>query len=347
MIDIRPVVLSGGSGTRLWPLSQKSRPKQFLQLDNSDTLFRKSLLRLLAVPNASRPLIVTAADYLDLTLAGLGGIDAQVILEPRGRNTAPAVVAAALMADLDDVLVVAPSDHLVSDDSAFVDAVTTAVSIAGEGGIVTLGVEPERADTGFGYIERGEALSAGHTIASFVEKPDVARAEVMVESGRYLWNAGLFVGRAGVILDEASRQRPDLVAAVEASLPDEQTDVVTLKEDFLDVVPEPFDKAVMESTQIGVVIPLRAGWSDVGSWQSVWQAAIKDTEGNSVIGAVVVADSRNSYVSGSSRPVVVIGVEGVAVVETEDGILVMSLDRSHDLRSIVERLPDQHGDTSG
>ncbi|MDH3462063.1 MAG: sugar phosphate nucleotidyltransferase, partial [Acidimicrobiia bacterium] len=195
--------------------------------------------------------------------------------------------------------------------------------------------------------ERGEALSAGHTIASFVEKPDVARAEVMVESGRYLWNAGLFVGRAGVILDEASRQRPDLVAAVEASLPDEQTDVVTLKEDFLDVVPEPFDKAVMESTQIGVVIPLRAGWSDVGSWQSVWQAAIKDTEGNSVIGAVVVADSRNSYVSGSSRPVVVIGVEGVAVVETEDGILVMSLDRSHDLRSIVERLPDQHGDTSG
>lgn len=347
MSDIRPVVLSGGSGTRLWPLSQKSRPKQFLQLDSSDTLFRKSLLRLLAVPAASRPLIVTAADYLDLTLAGLGGIEAQVILEPQGRNTAPAVVAAALMVDPADVLVIAPSDHLVSDDSAFVEAVVTAVSIAGEGGIATLGVEPERADPGFGYIERGEARSAGHTIASFVEKPDVARATAMVESGRYLWNAGLFVGRAGVILDEARRQRPDLVAAVEASLPEEQTDVVTLKGEFLDVNPEPFDKAVMESTQIGVVIPLRAGWSDVGSWQSVWQGAIKDTDQNSVIGPVVVTDSRDSYVSASSRPVVVIGVEGLAVVETEDGVLVTALDRSHDLRSIVEQLPDQHGDTSG
>ncbi len=348
MNDVRPVILSGGSGTRLWPKSLESKPKQFLDLLGSGTLYEKTLSRVMAIPGSTRPLAVTGARYLSETQAGAGDLAVDVVLEPQGRNTAAAIVAAALLIPSEHLMVVTPSDHLVVDQDAFVAAVSEAIALARKGGIGTLGVVPDHAETGFGYIQKGEPRNGGYAIQRFVEKPESDVAAELANDSEYLWNAGIFIGTAGRILAEARAYCPDIVAGVEAAIPRDVGSVVRLTDDFLDVPAQPFDKAVMEKTRDGFVVPLDAGWTDVGSWKSVWAASQKDDAGNAVMGRVVVGDVNGSYINASSRPVIVIGLDNVAVVETEDGVLVTTLDRSQELRKLADRLKDRDsGESAG
>lgn len=335
---VRPVILSGGSGTRLWPLSRDSRPKQFLELVGEQSLFEKTLTRLMSIPGADRPLIVTGEAHLAATLAILGDLDAHVVVEPQGRNTAAAITAAAVLLPPDDLMVISPSDHLVGNAGGFVDAVGKAISIAARGGIGTLGVVPDRPETGFGYIQLGEAKGSGFEIARFVEKPSQDVAAAMIDGHDILWNAGIFVGQAREILEETRRLSPAIVSSVEAAVPAKDTTVTRLGRSFLEAPDQPFDRAVMERTQLGFVVAMDADWSDVGSWNSVWQAADKDGDGNAVWGDAEVADSTDSYVWASSRPVLVLGVSGLAIVDTDEGLLVATLDRSQEVREVVELL---------
>lgn len=341
MNDIRPVVLSGGSGTRLWPLSNKATPKQFLELIDPESLFTKTVERLMAIPGSIRPLIVTGRGHLTTVLEELGQRDAVIVVEPDGRNTAAAVLAAALISPAQDVLVVSPSDHVVADQPMFVESVVNAVSLARDGGLVTLGVVPDRPETGFGYIRRGNPTGPGFEIETFVEKPSQAEATAMIADDSYLWNAGLFVGIAAVFLEQAKLHCPDLLGSVERAMPRNDGGVIHLSDAFLEVAAMPFDKAVMEVTDNGFVVPLDAGWSDVGSWRAVWELSPRDADGNAISGNAQVVHTANSYVRATSRPVAVLGLENVAVVETADGVVVTALDRAQDLRHLVDRFPTE------
>lgn len=331
------MILSGGSGTRLWPLSLDSRPKQFLELVGTSSLFEETLTRVLSIPHAVRPIIVTGLQHLDQTLALVTDVDAEIVLEPEGRNTAAAIVAAAALLSADDMMVITPSDQLVTDSVGFVDAVGDAIAMAEKGGIGTLGVVPDRPESGFGYIQPGAPKDSGFDIARFVEKPSMEVAQSLID-GHSLWNAGIFVGRAGVIMEEARRLSPDLVDSVTAAIPDDRGSVVHLGPSFLSSRNEPFDKEIMERTDIGFVVPMSAGWSDVGSWKAVWEVAEKDDDGNAIHGDAGVAESKGSYIRTSSRPVLVIGVSGLAVVDTEEGLLITALDSSQDVRRFAELL---------
>lgn len=327
-------MLSGGSGTRLWPLSVATRPKQFLDIFGARSLFEATLDRAGALPGSVGVTVVTGNSHADLVRAALASSAGErtMIAEPQPKNTAPAIVAAALLADPDDVLVVLPSDHLIADSGAFATATTTAIALAESGGVVAFGCVPDRPEVGYGWIRPGAGLDGGFEIAEFVEKPNPARAKQMLAGG-YLWNSGMFVATAATILAEV--EGTTLARAVTQAVNERQGDV--LSEAFGDSPAISFDHMVMERTKRGVVVPLDAGWSDIGSWHAVWEASDKDGAGNVLTGEVATIDVRNSLVRATTRKVAVVGLDDIVVIETEDGVLVIPRDRAQEVREVQER----------
>jgi mannose-1-phosphate guanylyltransferase/mannose-6-phosphate isomerase len=334
------VILSGGSGTRLWPLSTRDRPKQFLDL-LGHTLFEATLLRVASLEGAAPALIATGADHLDQVERGVeaAGVEVRSILvEPAGRNTAPAVIAAALVADPEDVLLVMPADHVITDQDGFAEAVATAVEVARSGAIVLFGVPPSRPETGYGYIEIGRGEGPGFQVERFEEKPSPDVAEQYLADGSHLWNSGMFVFSAQAIIAECEAFEPGIIAAVRSALPAEPGTRLELGPAFLEAPSISIDYAVIERTTKAVVVPVDIGWSDVGSWQAVWEAAPHDDEGNAIAGDVIVDDVTGSYVRAESRRVAVLGVTDVVVVETADAVLVVPMEKSQRVREIVDRI---------
>jgi mannose-1-phosphate guanylyltransferase/mannose-6-phosphate isomerase len=339
---LRPVILSGGSGTRLWPLSTPEVPKQFVPLFEDGSLFDLTVARLAGVDGVGGPIVVTGAGHIDLVQRALddGRVDdARVIVEPIGRNTAPAAIAAALVVDPDDVLVIVPSDHLISDEEGFHHAVLRAAEHARRGGIVTFGIHPSRPETGYGYIEVGDPVGSGaFRVAMFKEKPDEQRAKEMVEDGRHVWNSGMFIARADHLLQEAEEHCPDMAAGVRAALPAEDEITLELAQSFAEVEPDSIDYAIMEKTERALVIPIDVGWDDVGSYQSLLTAVPRDANGNHVEGSVTLQDVERSFVRATSRKVAVAGLSDVVVVETPHAVLVVPLDRSQYVRDLSRRV---------
>lgn len=336
MSSLRPVVLSGGSGTRLWPISTPERPKQFAPLFGASSLFEETLRRVTALDGAGTPIVVTGLRYERLTQDAVAKVGTEVvtIAESTGRDTAPAAVASALVSAEDDVLVIVPSDHVVADFEAFAKGISDSVELARDGHIVALGVVPTRPETGYGYIGLGAPVGGGHLIDSFVEKPDVTVAERLITGGQHLWNAGMFVVSAGVLLSEAELHKPGLVDGVRGALV-ESNHGFELDGSFDRVESISVDYAVMEKTSRGAVVRLDAGWSDVGSYASLLEILPRDQDGNAVIGTAAVRNTTNSLVQAESKHVVVAGVDGVAVVETAEQILVIGLDASQDVRDLA------------
>jgi mannose-1-phosphate guanylyltransferase/mannose-6-phosphate isomerase len=345
--NLRPVVLSGGSGTRLWPLSTPERPKQFVPLFNGRSLFELTLSRLQVISDARPPLVVTGKAHVSLVhdaLRNSGVESARVLVEPIGRNTAPAALAAALAAEPDDLLVIVPSDHLISDVAAFRDAVGLAAHHAGNGNIVTFGIKPTRPETGYGYIEIGDQLGDGaYEVTRYKEKPVTAEAERLASDGRHFWNSGMFVAQADHLLAEAHSRCADILAGVTAALPEIGSraagiEIDEIGETFGGVEAISIDYAIMEKTDRGLVIPIDVGWDDVGSYESLLAALHRDPAGNHVDGNVTISDVSGSFVKATSRTVTVAGLSGVVVVETPDAVLVVPLDRSQSVRELAERV---------
>ncbi|MFZ2990815.1 mannose-1-phosphate guanylyltransferase/mannose-6-phosphate isomerase [Ideonella sp.] len=353
-IPVLPIIMAGGSGTRLWPLSRAGFPKQFLVLHGDSSLFQQAAQRLaaLSAPDiAVAPLVVVGnADHRFLTLEQLREIEQQptaVLLEPTGRNTAPALTLGALQAlegGFDPVLVVTPADQTVADPAAFTAALQKAVRIASDGAIVILGITPDRPETGYGYI-RSEPSEGADKVARFVEKPDAETAQRYLAEGGYTWNSGMFVLRASVWLKALERFRPDIAEATRAAWAVRQHDSVFVrpgKAEFAHVPSESVDYAVMEQcpgTEFDIrMVPLDAGWSDLGAWDAVWQSGVKDADGNSAVGDVMMEESTNTLVHATSRLVSTVGVRDIVVVETADAVLVADRSRSQEVKRIVNRL---------
>ncbi len=334
---VRPVILSGGAGTRLWPLSTEDRPKQFLGL-LGETLFELALRRLEAIDGLAPATVVTRREHLELVNASSrasGVALGRVVVEPVGRNTAAAVIAAALLSDPEDVLIVLPSDHLISDLQRFRTAVGDAIALARDGYLVTFGAAPTRPEIGYGYIESGPRVGAGFRVARFKEKPDIEEAARLHADGRHYWNSGMFVFTAAGILAEGRRSSPEIVSGVESALPEQRNGTIHLGESFAGVPSVSIDHAIMERTSKAAVIPIDVGWSDVGSWESLWEHSERDMSGNVITGDVVVTEVTNSYVHSSSRMVAVPGVDGLVVVETPDAVLVSPKDRSQLVKDLA------------
>lgn len=358
-IFIQPVIMAGGSGTRLWPLSRAGFPKQFLVLDASNrSLFQQAALRLQGLASTQArllaPLVVANEEHRFLVLdqlRELGQPPACVALEPMGRNTAPALTFAALVAaeaGQDPVLVVTPADQTVTDGAAFTAALQQAVSEAAQGSVVVLGMTPDRPETGYGYLRSGPAEERAAKVLQFVEKPDLATAQRYLAEGRYQWNGGIFVLKASVWLAAIEAFRPDIAGATRAALAGSTRDGDFVRPDaarFAAIPAESIDYAVMErcpGSRFDIrVVPLRAGWSDLGAWDAVWQVAAKDAHGNAVHGDAILHATRDTLVHATSRLVGVIGVEGLVVVETPDAVLVTTHDRSQEVKKMVQQLGDE------
>jgi mannose-1-phosphate guanylyltransferase/mannose-6-phosphate isomerase len=352
-IKIQPVILCGGSGSRLWPLSRIGFPKQFLSLTGGDTLFQQAAKRLINLKTKNiqptAPLIVTGEEYRFIALEQLREISVQpstVFLEPVARNTAPALTFAALAAiedHEDPILVVTPADQTVADSQAFTNAMHNAIRQASEGGIVILGVTPDRPDTGYGYIQvRTNSEKSSLLVEQFVEKPDLIEAQRYLDEGNFYWNAGMFVLRASVWLDAIAFFRPDIAKTSHAAWNSRTSDAVYVR---------PIDYAVLErcpGSHFSIRMePLDAGWSDLGAWDTVWRELPKDSNGNVSSGDALMINSRNSLINSSSRLVGLVGVENLVVIETPDAVLVADKSQSQEVKKIVSYLQDQKREEFG
>jgi mannose-1-phosphate guanylyltransferase len=348
--DVQPVILAGGSGTRLWPVSRSQYPKQFLPLTGEETLLQQTARRLEGL-GASPPLVIANVEHRFLAaeqLRAAGVDDARVLLEPQGRNTAPAIALAALQAQAegrDPILLILAADHHIGDAEAFRGAVDRALGLAEAGYLVTFGIVPTAPETGYGYIQQGEELgSAGARVARFEEKPDAATAAEYLRDGRYLWNSGMFVFRASQYLQELQRFEPAVLESCRAALEGAREDL-----DFLRVDPDTFarapgisvDYAVMERTERAAVTPLAAGWSDIGSWSALASVRGTDARGNAVRGDCLLEDSDSCVVDADGLLVAGLGLRNLAVVATRDAVLVADRDRVQDVKRIVERLQSE------
>ncbi len=346
---IIPVVLSGGSGTRLWPLSRPEHPKQLLPLVGSHTMLQDTLLRVRHLRAPTLPAIVICNEshgpLVAEQVAALGGGSATVVLEPVGRNSAPAAAVAALLArraaggETDPLLLVMPADHATDEPAAFAAAIEAAAVPAAAGYLTTFGVVPTRPATGYGYIRRGADEGGWSRVAQFVEKPDLATARSYVESGQYLWNSGMFLFTASAWLGELERHAPDVVRRSEAALAAATTasGSIRLGEAFALCPANSIDYAVMEKTNRAAVVPLNANWSDVGSWSSLQDILPKDAQGNSVTGAAVLEGCRDTLVVARHRLVAAIGLEGVVIVETDDAVLVVAREHAEAVKQVAEQ----------
>ncbi len=350
---IHPVILSGGSGTRLWPLSRAALPKQLLPLVSEHSMLQETVQRLAGLPDVGTPMVVCGNDHRFLVAEQMQEIGVErpaLLLEPMGRNTAPAVAVAALALmehEADGVMLVLPADHLISDIEGFHAAIARAVEAAKQGFLVTFGVKPDAPETGYGYIRRGEALAAlddTYKVGAFVEKPGRATAETYLDSGDYYWNSGMFAFKAARYLQELEKHRPDILESARAAWLSRKADLDFCRLDagaFESCPSESIDYAVMEKTDAAAVIPVDIGWSDVGSWSSLWQTAQgRDAQGNIVRGDVMLEQVGNSYVRAESRMVAAIGVEDMIIVETADAVMVAPKSQAQQVKRIVERLQD-------
>ena len=343
-MKLQPVLLSGGSGTRLWPLSREAYPKQFLPLAGEHTMLQDTWRRVAPLAGAA-PIVVANEEHRFLAgeqLRLVGVEHADIILEPVGRNTAPAIAAAALQASADGedpLLLVLPSDHVVRDPEAFRAAVTEAIPDAEAGALVTFGIVPSAPETGFGYIQAAEGQGV-RQVLRFVEKPDAATARGYLESGGYYWNSGMFLFRASRYLAELERFRPDILSAVRAAFAGAPRDgdfIRLQREAFAACPADSIDYAVMEKTADARVLPVDIGWNDVGSWSALWEVSEQDGDGNARQGDVIAVDSRNSYAY-ARRLVALVGVDDLVVVETDDAVLVARKDRVQQVKDVVARL---------
>lgn len=347
-----PVILSGGSGTRLWPLSRAKKPKQFLPLLNDKSMLQNTLLRVKGLAGLGAPLIICNEDHRFMVaeqLRELAITNPAIVLEPEGRNTAPAIAVAALKAIQqgdDPLLLVLAADHAIKDVPAFHQAVELAVPAANQGKLVTFGIVPTSAHTGYGYIrrdaKRDPTLPAGvSSVARFYEKPDATTARQFVDSGEYYWNSGMFLFKASRLLAELHQFAPDIVAAAEQALAKASTDLDFIRLDkaaFSASPSDSIDYAVMEKSANTVMVPLDAGWSDVGSWDALWQVMAKDEQGNACRGDVLLEQCHNSYVYAEQRLVTAIGLDDVVVVETKDAVLVAHKSQLQGVKNIVAKL---------
>lgn len=346
---IHPVILSGGSGTRLWPRSRSNTPKQFLALTGDETLFQATARRVASLPGARPVLTICADDHRFMVgeqLQQIGLESGGIVLEPVARNTAPAIALAALQVlaqDPDGVLLVLPADHLIRNEAAFHAAVAAGLPKAQQGLLVTFGIRPEYPETGYGYIRSGESLGDGvQRIAAFVEKPDAERARQYLESGEYLWNSGMFLFRADSYLAALQAHAPAIAAAARKAWQLARRDLDFIRvdaESFAQSPDDSIDYAVMERVQQAAVVPVDCGWSDVGSWSSLWSVASRDAQGNVQLGDTVAIDSRNTYLQAADeRLLAVLGVEDLIVVDTADAVLVAHRERVQDVKKLVDTL---------
>ena len=344
-----PVILSGGSGTRLWPLSRKNLPKQFLALSGEATLFQQTVTRTRALKDVAAPIVVCSEEHRFLVAEQLRALKvdgASILLEPMPRNTAPAIALAAWQAlakDKDATLLVLPADHLIGDTASFAAAVDKALPLAKQGWLVTFGIRPEAPETGFGYIQRAESISDGSfRVERFVEKPDAAKAKEYVEAGNYEWNSGMFLFKAARFLEELQQYAPAMHAASKAAF-----DVAKADLDFVRIDKEAFaaspdnsiDYAVMEKTTRAAVVPVSCAWSDIGSWDALWAISERDDDGNRLEGDVIAIDTRNCFVRGTERRLVAaLGLEDIVIVDTPDAVLVAPRARVQDVKRLVDKI---------
>lgn len=351
---IVPVILAGGSGTRLWPLSRELYPKQLLPLAGEQTMLQNTVARLKGIAALQTPLVLCTYDHRFMVAEQLRDInvDATIVIEPVGRDTAPAVAVAALaaLADGEDpVLLVLPADHVIARNDAFLDAVTAGEKHAARGNMITFGIVPDRPETGYGYIKKNAKLSdaeAGqeaYSVERFVEKPDLDTAKEYIAAGD-LWNSGMFMFRASKFIEELSKFAPDMLEQVKKAYENKTADLdfIRLEEEAFAACPgNSIDYAVMEKTSDAVVIPLDCGWSDVGSWSALWELGERDSDGNVLKGNVLAHDVRNCFIHAANRLVAAIGLDGHVVVETADAVLVAPKNRAQEVKSIVKRLKEE------
>lgn len=347
--EFYPVILSGGSGTRLWPLSRSSLPKQLLALHGRNTMIQETVLRA-GLPHSAPPLLLCNEGHRFLVaeqMQAIGVKPAGIVLEPVGRNTAPAAAVAALISSQKDpqaVVLLLPSDHVVTDQEGFVRAVKMAVQAARQGFIVTFGITPTAPETGYGYIQRSETPAGGgglYRVARFVEKPDAETAAQYLAAGDYTWNSGMFVFRADVLLAELERHAPDVLPYVRAAVAEAKRDLdfVRLEEkDFAAAPNTSIDYAVMEHTDKAAVLPCSFGWSDVGSWSSLCEIQQHDAEGNVFVGDVFAHQTTNSFVRSEKRMTALVGVDNLVVVNTKDVVLVADKAKTQDVKAIIDQL---------
>lgn len=347
---ILPVIMAGGSGTRLWPLSRGNYPKQFLALDGSNhTMLQQTISRLNGIEHAPAMLIcneehrfIAAEQVRQLNVEHSG-----IFLEPVGRNTAPAIALAAFKAVenmQDPLLLVLAADHVIENTPAFVNSVNQAAALAEQGKLVTFGIVGNKPETGYGYIKRGEQFQTGFVVDRFVEKPDLATANTYIESGNYYWNSGMFLFKASRYLQELKAFRPDIYTACEQAMQVQNDDMDFVRVDktaFEQCPDESIDYAVMEHTKDAVVVPMDAGWNDVGGFEALWEVSQQDANGNAFKGDVKAVDTKNTLVFGEDKLVATVGVENLVIVNTKDAVLVAHKNESQKVKAIVQQLKNE------
>ena len=344
-----PLILSGGSGTRLWPVSRRNLPKQFLSLSGEGTLFQQTVARTQKLPDVTAPIVVASEDHRFLAADQLlesGITGASIVLEPVARNTAPAIALGALKAmeqDADALLLVLPADHLIGDTQSFTDAVKQALPAAKEGWLVTFGIHPDRPETGFGYIRRAESIGDNaFRVGKFVEKPDLPTAESYVKEGGYDWNSGMFMFKASRFLEELGTHAPAMLAAVREAYATGHKDLDFVRVDsdaFAKVPDNSIDYTVMEKTSHAAVIPVNCAWSDIGSWSALWMSGKHDAQGNQREGDTMAINTRNSLLRSHERHMIAtVGVDDLIIVSTPDATLVAHRNAAQDVKKVVDQL---------
>ncbi len=351
-MKITPVILSGGSGTRLWPLSRKMYPKQFINLHAELTMLQETVKRLDGL-EINTPIVVCNEDHRFIVAEQMRqtGIEhPQIILEPEGKNTAPAIALAAYhdiaVNGQDSILLVLAADHVIEDQQAFQQAILQAAESAQAGALVTFGIVPVRAETGYGYIRFDKADDQSvYKVYGFVEKPDADTSTSYLQAGNYLWNSGMFMFTSTQYLQELAAHQPSIAEITKASMQEVSTDLDFIRlnvEVFANCPSDSIDYAVMEKTALAMVVPLDAGWNDIGSWSSLWDVNEKDAEGNSTHGDVMLFDAHNNLAMSESRLVAAVGVDDLIIVETKDAVMVASKDKSQEVKQIVDRLKKEN-----
>ncbi|HAT1613291.1 TPA: mannose-1-phosphate guanylyltransferase/mannose-6-phosphate isomerase [Raoultella planticola] len=350
-----PVIMAGGTGSRLWPMSRELYPKQFLRLNSENSMLQETILRLNGLDTSS-PILICNEQHRFLAAEQLRQIDKlsnNIILEPVGKNTAPAIALAALSSisqGLDPLLLVLAADHVIEDTSAFHEAIKNAIPLALKGKLVTFGIVAKSPETGYGYIQRGHTLSdfhSAHHVKRFVEKPNIETAKEYLDSGEYYWNSGMFLFKAKQYLEELSKFRPDIMAACEKAMADTTHDSIqdfvrVDKSAFIACPDESIDYAVMENTSEAIVIPLDAGWNDVGSWSALWEVNERDSNGNLLAGDIFTHDVSNCYINTDDTLVAAVGVSNLVIVNTKDAVLIIDKSQVQDVKKIVEHLKENN-----